>query len=134
MKHWFSSKASKGGNILDKLQKDIKSKIPQIQMPKNLNLDQLPKVNLKYIKDLVDQVVKSFHQPSGSKPTPGQVASSGPMKFPYTFSAKLAQFPYKFYFQNNWVWRYYPIGIVACLPIFCQLKGKQRGMESYTTT
>lgn len=30
-----------------------------------------------------------------------------PMKFPYTISAKIAQFPWKFYVSNNWIYRYY---------------------------
>ncbi|XP_066249689.1 uncharacterized protein roh [Euwallacea similis] len=46
-------------------------------------------------------------------PTPAR-----PMKFPYTFSAKLAQFPYKFYFNNNWVVKYYCFALVLTIPIF----------------
>lgn len=41
-----------------------------------------------------------------------------PMKFPYTFSAKLAQFPYKFYFKNQWIYRYYVPAVILCLPVF----------------
>ncbi|PNF34909.1 hypothetical protein B7P43_G01417 [Cryptotermes secundus] len=41
-----------------------------------------------------------------------------PMKYPYTFSAKIAQFPIKFYFQNQWIWRYYFISLVLCAPVF----------------
>ncbi|XP_018322973.1 uncharacterized protein LOC108735490 [Agrilus planipennis] len=44
-----------------------------------------------------------------------------PMKFPYTFSAKIAQFPFKFYFQNNWVFKYYLISVVVCTPIFYKI-------------
>ncbi|XP_046997453.1 uncharacterized protein LOC124612969 [Schistocerca americana] len=40
------------------------------------------------------------------------------MKFPYTFSAKIAQFPLRFYLKNQWVWRYYFISLVACSPVF----------------
>lgn len=40
------------------------------------------------------------------------------MKFPYTFSAKIAQFPYKFYFNNNWIAKYYVIGLIVCIPVF----------------
>ncbi|KAJ8926064.1 hypothetical protein NQ315_009919 [Exocentrus adspersus] len=43
---------------------------------------------------------------------------SRPMKFPYTFSAKIAQFPFKFYLKNQWIWRYYAISVVVCLPVF----------------
>ncbi|KAH1001054.1 uncharacterized protein LOC125502792 [Dendroctonus ponderosae] len=40
------------------------------------------------------------------------------MKYPYTLSAKLAQFPYKFYLKNNWVVKYYLISLVVCIPVF----------------
>lgn len=41
-----------------------------------------------------------------------------PMKFPYTFSAKMAQFPWKFYFGKQWVWKYFGLSVIVCLPIF----------------
>lgn len=41
-----------------------------------------------------------------------------PMKYPYTFSAKIAQFPIKYYFQNQWIWRYYFFSLVVCAPVF----------------
>ncbi|XP_055376534.1 uncharacterized protein LOC129608821 [Condylostylus longicornis] len=44
-----------------------------------------------------------------------------PMKFPYTFSAKIAQFPIKHYINNQWIWKYYFISVVACLPIFYKI-------------
>lgn len=34
------------------------------------------------------------------------------MKFPYTMSAKIAQFPYFFYMKYNNIWMYYPVGWV----------------------
>jgi hypothetical protein len=51
-----------------------------------------------------------------------QMSESGPparpMKYPYTFSAKIAQFPLKYYFQNQWIWRYYFIAVAVCAPVF----------------
>lgn len=44
-----------------------------------------------------------------------------PMKFPYTFSAKIAQFPLKFHIQNQWVWKYWVAGIVLSFPIFYKI-------------
>lgn len=44
-----------------------------------------------------------------------------PMKFPYTFSAKIAQFPYKFYIQKQWIWRYYLIGVAVSVPVFYKI-------------
>lgn len=50
-----------------------------------------------------------------------------PMKFPYTFSAKIAQFPLKFYIKNQWIWRYYFIALGLSLPVFYKIDrmGKQ---------
>lgn len=44
-----------------------------------------------------------------------------PMKFPYTFSAKLAQFPLKYYIQKQWIWRYYFISLAVTAPIFYKI-------------
>ena len=44
-----------------------------------------------------------------------------PMKFPYTFSAKIAQFPLKFYIKNQWIWRYYFIALGVSLPVFYKI-------------
>ncbi|KAF5274071.1 hypothetical protein FQR65_LT04469 [Abscondita terminalis] len=46
---------------------------------------------------------------------------SRPMKFPYTFSAKMAQFPYKFYINNSWVYKYYLIAVGVSIPIFYKI-------------
>ena len=63
-------------------------------------------------------------------PAPGR-----PMKFPYTFSAKIAQFPIKFYFQKQWIWRYYFIALVASLPVFYKIDrlGKSQNIFSCFT-
>jgi hypothetical protein len=44
-----------------------------------------------------------------------------PMKYPYTFSAKVAQFPLRHYLQNNWLWKYYFIAVVASIPLFYKI-------------
>lgn len=44
-----------------------------------------------------------------------------PMKYPYTLTAKMAQFPYKHYYDHNWMWRYYFYALIACVPIFYKL-------------
>lgn len=44
-----------------------------------------------------------------------------PMKFPYTFSAKIAQFPLKFYVQKQWGWRYYGIALLVSAPVFYKI-------------
>jgi hypothetical protein len=48
-------------------------------------------------------------------------APARPMKFPYTFSAKVAQFPLKFHIKNNWIWRYYLIAVGVSIPIFYKI-------------
>lgn len=46
-----------------------------------------------------------------------------PMKYPYTFSAKIAQFPYKFYWKNSWLARYWIYGMVVSFPLFYKVHG-----------
>ncbi|RVE44115.1 hypothetical protein evm_011226 [Chilo suppressalis] len=48
-------------------------------------------------------------------------APGRPMKYPYTFSAKIAQFPFKHYLQNQWIWRYWMISIGVSLPVFYKI-------------
>lgn len=43
---------------------------------------------------------------------------SRPMKYPYTFTAKVVQFPWKFYFTRQWIWKYYAISVLVCIPVF----------------
>lgn len=44
------------------------------------------------------------------------------MKFPYTFAAKVAQFPYKMYFTQQWIWKYYAISVVLTIPLFYKIQ------------
>jgi hypothetical protein len=48
-------------------------------------------------------------------------APARPMKFPYTFSAKIAQFPYKHYINNQWIWKYYLLSVGLCIPVFYKI-------------
>lgn len=43
------------------------------------------------------------------------------MKYPYTYTAKIAQFPYKFYLKNSWLARYWLIGMAASLPLWYKI-------------
>lgn len=45
-----------------------------------------------------------------------------PMKYPYTFSAKIAQFPFKFYVQNQWFFKYFIFGVAASIPVFYKIQ------------
>ncbi|KAL1501010.1 hypothetical protein ABEB36_006416 [Hypothenemus hampei] len=52
------------------------------------------------------------------------------MKFPYTLGAKLVQFPYKFYFQNNWVFKYYLFAFVVGIPVFKKISNLANSPEN----
>ncbi|CAH2086680.1 unnamed protein product [Euphydryas editha] len=45
------------------------------------------------------------------------------MKFPYTMSAKIAQFPYFYYMKNNNIWMYYPLGCLVAFYVFIKIHG-----------
>ncbi|CAH0550248.1 unnamed protein product [Brassicogethes aeneus] len=53
-----------------------------------------------------------------------------PMKFPYTFSAKVAQFPYKFYFSNQWIWKYYAVAMLVTIPLFKSISNLSNSPEN----
>lgn len=45
-----------------------------------------------------------------------------PMKYPYTYTAKVAQFPYKFYFTHSWGFKYGVYAFILCAPIFYKIQ------------
>lgn len=47
--------------------------------------------------------------------------AGNPMKYPYTFSAKIAQFPLKHYIKNQWIWRYYFLAFGLSIPVFYKI-------------
>ncbi|RZC37181.1 uncharacterized protein BDFB_007715, partial [Asbolus verrucosus] len=56
-----------------------------------------------------------------------------PMKFPYTFSAKIAQFPLKYYIKNQWIWRYYGLALTRLKMLQNGLKSAGRKLLNITT-
>lgn len=40
------------------------------------------------------------------------------MKYPYTFTAKIAQFPLQHYLKSVSLFKYYPFGIALTIPVF----------------
>lgn len=58
-------------------------------------------------------------------------APGRPMKYPYTLSAKLAQFPWKFYFGNQWIWKYYAVSLVVCIPLFKKIHNLGKSALKY---
>ncbi|CAH1115127.1 unnamed protein product [Psylliodes chrysocephalus] len=53
-----------------------------------------------------------------------------PMKFPYTFTAKLVQFPFRHYVKHNWIWRYYIFGLALSTPVFWYINGLANSPEN----
>lgn len=113
--HWlspnydfFAVSDKKLGDTLSGWQQGAKLKIPDLKLPKNLDWKTLQ----SYVKAIADGLTKP-----GSAP-PADQKPRVHMKFPYTFSAKIAQFPYKFYYKNNWIVRTYPWGFALALPLF----------------
>ncbi|XP_044011622.1 uncharacterized protein LOC122854747 [Aphidius gifuensis] len=43
------------------------------------------------------------------------------MKFPYTLTAKMVNFPYKHYYKHAWLTRYWIAGLIVCVPIFYKI-------------
>uniref|UniRef100_T1JGE9 Uncharacterized protein n=1 Tax=Strigamia maritima TaxID=126957 RepID=T1JGE9_STRMM len=52
------------------------------------------------------------------------------MKFPVTHTAKIVQFPWKFYYNNVWLWRWYFYGTAAAFPIFLWIHKKANSPEN----
>lgn len=48
--------------------------------------------------------------------------SSKKMLYPYTISAKIAQFPYKLYWNNSWVFKFSVIGAIISIPFFYKMQ------------
>lgn len=50
--------------------------------------------------------------------------SGRPMKFPYTLSAQIAQFPFMHYYNHprSWILKYWLLANVVCLPVFYSIQ------------
>uniref|UniRef100_A0A6G5AET0 Uncharacterized protein n=1 Tax=Rhipicephalus microplus TaxID=6941 RepID=A0A6G5AET0_RHIMP len=67
-------------------------------------------------------VARLSRQQSTSAASPAKTVAAGAhgrrMKYPYTLSAKIAQFPYKWHFQNFWFVRYFLCGGFVIYMVF----------------
>ncbi|XP_033216745.1 uncharacterized protein LOC117172699 [Belonocnema kinseyi] len=43
------------------------------------------------------------------------------MKYPYTFTAKIVQFPWKYYWKHSWLTRYFFYANFITMPIFYKI-------------
>ena len=50
------------------------------------------------------------------------MAEGRPLPYPNILGAQMMQFPYRFYYQNNWLYRALPIGLLVCIPIFYKIQ------------
>ncbi|KAK5644521.1 hypothetical protein RI129_005821 [Pyrocoelia pectoralis] len=57
-------------------------------------------------------------------------ASPRAMRYPYTFTAKIVQFPYMHYFKHSWMYRYYSYALIISLPIFWKIQCKANSPEN----
>ncbi|KAK2583061.1 hypothetical protein KPH14_009094 [Odynerus spinipes] len=44
------------------------------------------------------------------------------MKYPYTLTAQIMQFPYKHYWNHSWLFKYWIIGSIFVAPIFWKIQ------------
>lgn len=84
---------------------------------------------MNQLKNLINQFTQFGAKKGGSpnvsagKGLPlGNGSGSRPMKFPYTFTAKLVQFPWMYYIKNNWLYKNYVIAIVVSLLAFVKIQ------------
>lgn len=59
------------------------------------------------------------------------------MKFPYTLSAKIAQFPFFFYIKNNIIWMYFPPAVAGAFYFIVQihnLANSEANVKSWAET
>ncbi|KAF2880390.1 hypothetical protein ILUMI_25783, partial [Ignelater luminosus] len=81
-------------------------------------------VTMRMMKEFGGATVKLSTSPIvAAKAAAAESGGSRKMKFPYTLTAKIVQFPWLFYIKNNWVYRYYFISVILCLPIFKKISG-----------
>jgi len=45
-----------------------------------------------------------------------------PLPYPYTFGAKIKSFPWKFHYNNFWLYRAWGLGFIITLPIMYKIQ------------
>lgn len=75
---------------------------------------------LRQVAGVVARV--SRQQTTSAAASPAKTVAAGAtsrrMKYPYTLTAKIAQFPYKFHFQKFWLIRYFLCGGLVVYMVF----------------
>ncbi|PSN58245.1 hypothetical protein C0J52_00126 [Blattella germanica] len=101
--------------VLNKLIQDITNALARLQT----------KVTSKEFTEIFSSITKKTGSLHAKEMGQVSMSDSGPparpMKYPYTFSAKIAQFPLKHYFTNQWIWKYYFISLGVCIPLFYKI-------------
>lgn len=78
----------------------------------------MEKLILDTVGGFITKILTAVEKASGKK----MGDPPRPMKYPYTFTAKFVQFPWRFYIENSWVYKYYFISVLLCLPVFYKLE------------
>ncbi|KAI5706277.1 hypothetical protein M8J75_006562 [Diaphorina citri] len=73
---------------------------------------------------LITHVNKSENMADAAK------SSGRPMEYPYTYSAKLARFPYKFYLTKQWIWKTMPFALLIVAPLYYKLSKLSNSPEN----
>lgn len=55
------------------------------------------------------------------------------MEYPYTWTAKVVNFPWKFYFTKQWLWKTLPFGLLITSPLFYKISQASKFISDYTT-
>ncbi|XP_065155892.1 uncharacterized protein [Atheta coriaria] len=79
---------------------------------------------------ITGELSKAMRRPRSSYGGPVRISSGVPMKFPYTFTAKLIQFPWKYYIRNQWIWKYYFIAVIVSIPVFKKISNLSNSKEN----
>ncbi|XP_022694623.1 uncharacterized protein LOC111263624 [Varroa jacobsoni] len=53
------------------------------------------------------------------------------MVYPYTWTAKISQFPYKFHYDNIWFFRYFILGYLASVYVYWRIQRLACSPASY---
>jgi len=104
LKSFLDNLKRQAKDVLDSQKKSQTKKASPTDLPKERSQEPYP------------SLIIMADQKGGGASSMGRV-----MKFPYTFSAQVAQFPLKFYMNNNWMWKYYAIALGVCIPIFYKI-------------
>ncbi|KAK9889576.1 hypothetical protein WA026_006948 [Henosepilachna vigintioctopunctata] len=102
-----------------KLDSKVKAPIKIDNLKKMFDSIAKTPINIDQLKKMFNSIVNGQNMDQLKKSLDWK--AERPMKFPYTYCAKIRQFPIMHYYNNNWIWKYYVYGVIASLPIFWKI-------------